>query len=493
MAPVRPVTRPRQSLLPRVASGPLIGGTAGFLVGWSVWRPDGLSFAWLLILAALCASRKPRIDQFFAFLGYYFAALRLPLTSLRDYDPTPSGILLAGCGQLALAILLAAPYALLSGGEDGSCWRAGTGAILALTLSAMPPLGCVGLASPLFGASDWFPGWGLRGLALYLILFGSCVMVVRCLASSRAALYALILIIPAAILGAIGVPAVAPPVQGGLYCTHTSNCPGHQVIAVSYPFGPTVHNWHGFVKRARLITRLGTQALKEDPKARLLVFPEEVAGPLDRAFPSLYAHLASALRAHRVTAALGALVPWHAEGTSLTPGSQVSWSDGMVFIGQHNQVLIARQPAPVVEWNPLAGWFRNQRLAMPAFWRLPIGPSTRNHPPLDHIAWGKTHLAALICYEQALVWPLIWTMIHHRPGLVLAPESVHWEASSAPGNLEARLARGWGRLYGLPVAVAVNLPKKTHMSSGPESHSGSQKTGVWHTTGPMLQSIRILR
>ncbi|EQD56872.1 Conjugal transfer, TraB [mine drainage metagenome] len=114
---------------------------------------------------------------------------------------------------------------------------------------------------------------------------------------------------------------------------------------------------------------------------------------------------------------------------------------------------------------------------MVAFWRLPDGHTSGIHPPLDNAAYGKTHIAALICYEQALVWPVLWTLTRHHPTLIVAPESVHWEKSAALGNLEARLARAWGRLYGLPVALAVNLPKTRALAESDPDFEGMYPSG----------------
>ncbi len=441
-----------------IRATPLLGGLAGLLLGWSVWQPSGLSVAWLLMLSVFSAPKQSRVSRFCVFFGYYLAALNLPLTSLRDYDPTPSGALLAGLGQLLLAITLAAPYAFFAGGKRGQAWRVGAGSIMALVLTAVPPLGCVGLASPLFGATAWFPGLGTAGLILYLLLFGLSVTVLHRFSPSSSAVYLLGIIIPVAIIPAIGATSNTFATHGGLYCSYAQACPKHQIMTISYPFGRTVQTWSDFEKRASLITKLGDKVLEDNPQTRLLIYPEEVAGPLDQAFIRLYAHFANVLRRHHATAALGALIPWRVQTPSRKQQSQTIWSDGIVFIGQHNRVLIARQPAPVVEWNPLAIFFPYGHPFMAAFWGLPSGHTSEIHPPLDDTTYGKTHVAALICYEQALVWPLLWTLIRHHPTLILAPESVHWEKSAAIGDLEARLARGWGRLYGLPVALAINLP-----------------------------------
>ena len=443
----------------------LLGGLSGLALGWSVWQPGGLSFGWLLMLSVFCIPTLSKTSRLAAFFGYYLAAMVLPITSLRDYDPTLSWTLLAGIGQLVLALVLAAPYALFAVGKPSQAWRSGAGAILALLVTALPPLGCVGLASPLFGATTWFGGLGTTGLILYLLLFGLCVVLLDRVSppfTTEIHWFGMILALLMVLAMALGIPARRSASRGGLYCPVTASCPLRQITTVSFPFGHDVRTWPEFEKRARLITRLGEQILRRDPGTRLLVYPEEVAGPLDRGFTRLYAGFAERLRERHVTAALGALIPWRVPARTPRQKSHLYWSDGIVFMGQYNRVLIARQPAPVVEWNPLAQIFRHTHLAMPAFWDLPGGPNPGTHPPLDHASYGKTHVIALICYEQALVWPILWSRPRTHPMAILAPESVHWEKSAAIGDLEARLARAWGRLYGLPVALAINLPRASN-------------------------------
>ncbi len=438
---------------------PALGGVSGYILGWAIWQPHGLSFGWLLALSILCAQNRSRSFHFIAFLGYYFAALNLPLASLRDYDPAPLAAFATRLDQLLLAMILAFPYAIFAGGKETQSWRAGIGSIVALVSTAVPPLGGVGLASPLLGATAWFPDFGVEGLLAYLLFFGFCVTILHGLFSSRVMLFLLGLSIMAMSVQARGTPSGQRTDAGGLYCQSTQHCPMQQIMIISYPFGQTVRTWAGFQARANLITRLGETALKENPHARLLVYPEEVAGPLDHAFALLYAHFTTALHKHLATAAIGAIVPWKIQTGVHKQRSRTLWSDGIVLIGQHHRVLIARQPAPVAEWDPLAQVLHDDRSSMPAFWSLPVDHKAgTSHPPLDHAAYGKTHLAALICYEQALVWPLLWTLVRHHPTIILAPESVHWEKSPAIGDLEGRLARAWGRLYDLPVAIAVNLP-----------------------------------
>ena len=443
--------------------------SSSLLLGWAVWQPGGLSWSWLIVLAIWtgCATQTRRL--LLIWFGYYLSALQLPLDSLRDYYPTHQGLWFAFLAQFALALLLAGSFALCATPHFRSPFRSALAACFGLLVSALPPLGSVGLASPFFGASSFFPGYGIMGLFAFLGIFALIVATTRALPekrkketlhTSQAIILAVTLVHPL-----FGITPKGP----GLYCPRSVSCPRRTVVPISYPFGPTVNSWSSFLRRARLITHLAHDALQTDPQARLLLFPEEVAGPFNYAFLPLYQRLDTRVREQDAIVALGSTVSWQSR-------HRTKWSDGLVFLGQAQGELIARQPAPLVEWAPWKPLLNRTATTMPAFWWWHMSGSPKSKQiPRDDIRFGTHRWAALICYEQALVWPILWTMFHHRPTLILAPESVHWERQQSIGMLEARMARAWGRLYALPVAIATNLP--SHQSSGESGFPYSPLTG----------------
>ena len=441
--------------------------SSGLLLGWAVWQPGGLSWSWLIVLAIWtgCSTQTRRL--FLIWFGYYLGALRLPLDSLRDYYPTPQGLWIALLAQFVLALLLAGPFVLCATPRFRSPFRAALAACFGLLTSALPPLASVGLASPFFGASSFFPGCGILGLLAFLGIFALLVATTRALPRERKkeilnASQAIVL------AGALVQPLLGITPKGlGLYCPRSVSCPSKTVVPISYPFGPTVKSWSSFLRRARLITHLAQDALQTAPQARLLLFPEAVAGPFNHAFLPLYQRLNTLAREQGVIVALGSTVPWQSRhGTS--------WSDGLVFLGKAQGELIARQPAPLVEWAPWRSLLNRTTPTMPAFWWWHMsGRSKSNRIRRDDIQFGTHRWAALICYEQALVWPILWTIFHHQPTLLLAPESVHWERKRSIGMLEERMAHAWGRLYALPVAIATNLPP----------HRPSGESGFLYPTG----------
>ncbi len=445
--------------------GTLSAGSSGFLLGWAVWQPAGLPWGWLVILA-IWTGCQIRVDRLFlVWFGYYLAALRLPLDSLRDYFPTPQGLFGALAAQCGLSFLLALSFVPCAIPQLRSPLRVAITTCFCLLITALPPLGSVGLASPFFGAASMFPGSGIAGLVGFMGLFALLVMVARAgPAKSGISTLALVTVLAAAIVQ----PVMGTSIRGsGLYCPHAVSCPERTVVPISYPFGPTVHSWSSFLRRTRLITRLARHTLQLDPAARLLLFPEAVAGPFNQAFLPLYQKLAGLLRERGTIAALGSTVSWRRRRrTGDQPRAQ--WSDGLVFLGRNRGELVARQPAPLVEWAPWNVFLDPAPRSMPAFWWWRMGGDARSRRiPRDAIRLGTHHWAALICYEQALVWPILWTMISHRPTLVLAPESVHWERQRSIGDLEGRMARAWGQLYGLPVAIATNLPPPRQLGRSP--------------------------
>jgi apolipoprotein N-acyltransferase len=95
-------------------------------------------------------------------------------------------------------------------------------------------------------------------------------------------------------------------------------------------------------------------------------------------------------------------------------------------------------PVPLTMWQPWASegthayWFEN---------------------PVVDVA-GE-HAAVLICYEQVIVWPIVFSMAN-RPTVVVAIANDWWAGGSTIPRIQENCVLAWCRLFGTPLVTATN-------------------------------------
>ena len=107
-------------------------------------------------LVVLVASRNGRADRFAAAMSYYAVGSAAMVAAVVGYWGEMH-LAIAFAAWMMASLLLAGPWAFASGSRR---------ALLALALTALPPLGCIGWLSPLNGAGVLFPGTRWIGLLL---------------------------------------------------------------------------------------------------------------------------------------------------------------------------------------------------------------------------------------------------------------------------------------------------------------------------------------
>jgi hypothetical protein len=138
----------------------------GMGLGVSTGHPLGIAAAAAMPL--VCLSPGTRKGAFKTSLAYYAAALWPIIPGLEAYwkSETPLMPLVL---WTATAILLSLPWTMAWTSRRVHClWRAP----LALLATILPPLGVIGLASPVTGAGYLFPGAGWTGLVTVALLPG---------------------------------------------------------------------------------------------------------------------------------------------------------------------------------------------------------------------------------------------------------------------------------------------------------------------------------
>ena len=134
-------------------------------LGISTGRPIGMMAAAGMPLA--CLAPGTRKTSFHSAFAYYVGALWPMIPGLEAY--WKSELLIPFVLWILSAILLSVPWAIAWTSAHVHClWRAP----LALLATIIPPLGIVGLASPLTGAGYLFPGTSWLGLAVVALVPG---------------------------------------------------------------------------------------------------------------------------------------------------------------------------------------------------------------------------------------------------------------------------------------------------------------------------------
>ncbi|MHB8549447.1 MAG: carbon-nitrogen hydrolase family protein [Acidiferrobacterales bacterium] len=370
-------------------------GTAA-LLGWT-WHWGSVGPVAALGLIPTVVRADHRVWRWATAAAYFLAGSSgIPAGAATFFGPGPNALWGYGLWMLS-AGLLALPW----------IWaQNGVGAVTALLLDALPPLGCFGWLSPLTAAGVFFPGTGLLGL-------GGLLALAVGLAARRHALVAIGLIF------ALGInidfryfrSAPAPP-QGW--------------IGINTRVGPL----SGTILDATL-GRAGWLAQIRDRSrhASVVVLPETIAGPW---WPGTAAQIQATTQPRQI---------WLVGATVQTAHGL---EDAVMQIRQPAQAPASRKPlfvspfpVPVSMWKP---WTHGGYRA--GLWE-----------PIHTVGGVRTW--ATICYDQLLPW--VWFEgVLQQPRLVLAVSNDWWARGTGAHTVQAASVRSWTRLMGTALISATN-------------------------------------
>lgn len=368
---------------------PALGLAVGVISYGHFWWTIGLS----IIFPVLLFRAESRLTSFLVALSYQMGSSRsLAIGAAKFFgDDIFFGVLIWAAGNALTALVYAA------------CWHRKERLRLvfipiATVLTALPPLGVLGWASPLTAAGILFPGAGLPGF-LYLIgLYAA--MAAR---SDRA-------------IRVFGVLA--------LWCIFTARTPKDSGIeAISTSFHKTEDGGAGDYGRQ---TKLIQMAAKS--KSEVLLYPENIVSGGWTAVSEKLWQKAS----QKKTMIVGATA------------FKTEAGDGMLNLlvimeNGHSSQYVQRQPIPFSMWRPFleksyeAAWFRN---------------------PTMNVSGKPT--AFLICYEGFLVWPIVHSYLAGAERIAAAGNYWWTDGKDIP-TLQRSIIRSWSRLFNLPYSVAVNI------------------------------------
>ncbi len=355
----------------------------------------------ILLVAAVATGRNP-VERLTAALAYYATGCWPIVGAVAGYWGTGH----AGVGLLAWAacsVALAMPWTLVAN------W---IGLVIALAITALPPLGVIGWLSPLNAAGVLFPGMGWIGLALAV---GSMLAMHSALSvptgQGRPGLFAGA---PCWMLLFAAVVAIGANVRALPACTP----PGW--VGVQTHVVPSKGNVSRTIQNNQSIIDAG---LAQGKGARVVIFPEAV---LENWLPGTRQQFAEA-------------VP---PGEIWLIGAQAGRSDAVVAVTHSRAIAM-----------PIA---KAAGLLLGGDWQ-PWNEDTLRPTWLQHaFTLGGNRVWAALCVEQVQPW--IWLeALWEKPGIIVAMSNAWWAppGGAAPGIQEAS-TKAWARLIGAPVAWAEN-------------------------------------
>jgi hypothetical protein len=378
---------------------------AGAPVGLLAWNTDIYGYLALPLLPYIWSRTSSRLQALLAVYAYYLAAAWCQIPSISTFWKPLDGSPAIGA---ALSVWFGANLllSLVWAGFWGQKWQPLRLLGIYLVIS-FPPIGVIGWASPLTGAGIMFPWMGWYGLALFFAL--QAVLVSR---------RGVLRVIPASII-------LAGALYAYFYLPPSPSADGWAGINTN--FGP-ISDFGGEYGRMMQVDQLARNKIRAG-RASNIVFPEAIGGnwPISK---YLFSPLDRAAARRHVTIFIGA--------REYTSSGQVV--NAVYSIGQYSgRRWINRVPVPAGLWKPWA----STGSAVSEWWDNGVQPV------------GQIKVGSLVCYEQILVWPALFSAAAGADVLI-APSSTWFGDGSPLPDIKAAASQSWGRLFGIPVISAVN-------------------------------------
>jgi predicted amidohydrolase len=395
-----------------------------------------------------CLAPGTRKAAFRSAFGYYIAAFWPVVPGLDRYSGRGATFATPLAIWALAAILLSLPWTIAATSDRLQCvWRAP----LALLATVIPPLGIIGVASPLTAAGYLFPGTAWAGIAAVALTPGILLATNALPLRRRYGIqcFAIALCIGLAIFGCWRSGEAEPPRGWVAVNTHFAD--------VSQPFRDFV--------AAQFI-----QQKAAGSSARVLIFPEAVVPRWSEATEAFWQQALDRCRARGQILAIGAGLPARSrstedEGERFTDLKLYDFGAAIDALRTMNTTplrLIQAKPSPEPTDNTMlvvgaesATFY--QRIPVPVgMWQ----PFDRTSVPLRLTAPGvlsidRQRAAVLICYEQMLTFPILTAMLQH-PTVIIGISNTFWVDGTTVPRYQASALRGWARLFRLSYFLAVN-------------------------------------
>lgn len=377
------------------------------MTGAIAWSGHMATIPFSLLPPALLYKAQSRGQAYAILFSYYFAASWPLIPGAKAFfgaqASTLGGIFLC----LIATLVLALPAVLLF---TSNSTRLALAIPAMLVLSALPPLGIIGWASPLLSAGVLFPGTGWLGL---ISILGILALVRRFPWQS------------AALTGVLAL------IAHGLYKPPALK-PGWQ--AMNTEFGGAGQADPDFLAEFDAQERM-QEAIRRS-NARVLLFPEHVVTQWNEATEAFWHDSLEASARRQTTVLIGAGIP---RGGRPTAAGSKRYYNVLIARGLETQAIYyQRIPVPIGMWKPLSG----EGVPLNLF-----GPGT--------IYVQGQRPAVLMCYEQLLVWPFLTSILEH-PTVLITTANDYWAKDTPIPEIQEVSAESLARLFALPLLSAVN-------------------------------------
>jgi apolipoprotein N-acyltransferase len=374
----------------------LLAAVIGFAI--SLWP---LMFIASICVPAWALRQHKRAHAITVAFAYYAGATGVVISGAKTFFGAGAGLLDGITLWLIGAALLCVPYALIWSESPRLIWLRAPAAVL---MSVPPPLGILGVASPLTAAGLLFPGTGWLGLAATLMSIAAlCVRPAFTAWAIAAIAFSCNLAYP-------GNPR--PPSDWQAVSTHFGGL-GLNGVSAEDEFQAAE-----FIQQAALHSN-----------ARVIVFPETAVPRWTEATDLFWQPTLEAVASSGKTMLIG---------TTFDIPGQPGYENGIVIRGAQAGVFLQHIPVPVGMWNPM-------RSSSVPFHIL--NPSV--------VTVGNHRTAIIICYEQFLTWPILKAFLDH-PDVFVSVANDYWARDTRIPALQSQILKFWARLFRSSKISATN-------------------------------------
>ena len=390
----------------------LFGAAVGFLaLGHD--SPSALAFTAFFPVGWIMA--RGRLQAFmFAFSYYATAARGVPLGAAIFFGEG-AGISAGIVMWVLSSLCLAAPWAALHyGGEKPHICAARY--LCALVCVTVPPVGIIGWASPLYAAGILLPGSGWLGIAVFGLLFPFLLARLRAARKRTGATAVTSVFICAALFVCLAESEAKLP-QGWM--------------AVDTYFGKLDRNENLHRQSLLRAASVTEKVVSAPPDVRYILLPETITGAWFGASEELWEPVGRYLALKGQTVVVGAEIY----------DASLRYDNALIFLGDDGGFYYRqRVPVPVSMWVPFGG-----------------RGTAKSHlfdSGIIHLKNGRG-LLCLLCYEQFIAWPVLYSMALARPDMIAASANLWWGGGSIT-KIRRQAVTAWALLFDLPVASASN-------------------------------------
>src|SRR6266436_3198792 len=373
------------------------------------WSGHLAAIPFSLVAPLLVYHTKSRKHAYASMFSYYAAASWPLIPGARAFFGAQGTPLIGLLLCLAGGALLALPWGLLftRGRERAAC-----SVQLCILLTAIPPLGIIGWASPLLSAGVLFPGskwFGLALITVFLIAFRfKPAQSVLCLT-----LFALV----------FHFQYTQPQLPAGWEAVNT-NYGGSGEGDTDFT---TEYNTHQSI-----------QTTIFESRAAVMLFPEHLVTHWNESTEAFWGDTLTSVATQHRTILIGAGI--NQRGDSRNPFDRNRYLNALLARGEENTAVYQQRiPIPIAMWKP----FGDEGVPLNLFNRGTIHVHNQN-------------AAVLICYEQILVWPFLSSALEH-PTVLLTASNDYWAKDTRIPAIQQSSAASWARLFHLPVISASNF------------------------------------